>query len=297
MDDCGSSSVVNNFINSSDIGVNVTGSSVLIYYNSVNIEHSSGTSKTTSSAFRTYSTTGTIMNNIFKNTRQGYAYMRVTGGGSYSSNYNNLSTNGSNIGFWLTTGYTTFSGFQTGSGTNTNSYSADIIFNSISDLHVQSADEILYGTMISGITVDIDGETRNNPPYIGADEPMLTYNLNITTYLEGPYNGPNMNTALTNSLPKRQPYSAPIHSGTESVTEAFLLSNQKIVDWIVVELRSDINTKVTSRAGFLLNNGQIVDLDGTSNLQFNNVFPGSYYFVVHQRNHLSIMSALPQLLN
>ncbi len=68
---------------------------------------------------------------------------------------------------------------------------------------------------------------------------------------------------------------------------------ENTVDWILVELRdSEDNTKVIKRvAGFLLNNGSIVNKDGEQ-LSFN-VAKTSYYVVIYHRNHLPIMSANP----
>jgi len=66
----------------------------------------------------------------------------------------------------------------------------------------------------------------------------------------------------------------------------------------LVELRDAINaasaTKATAVAqlpAFILNNGNIVALDGVSNLQFSNPVANNLFVVIYNRNHQSIMNA------
>jgi hypothetical protein len=79
------------------------------------------------------------------------------------------------------------------------------------------------------------------------------------------------------------------YNGAESVTS---IPNNDIVDWVLVSLRNEIekSSTVERRAAFLINDGTIVDIDGTSALSFP-VAPGNYYIVLEHRNHLSIMSS------
>ena len=81
------------------------------------------------------------------------------------NDYYNL--NGSNL---LTLGASTFnsSNYINGGGFNANSKNQNPGFTSPLDLHVGSA--CVNGIQISAITTDIDGQTRNNPPDMGADE-------------------------------------------------------------------------------------------------------------------------------
>ena len=66
-----------------------------------------------------------------------------------------------------------------------------------------------------------------------------------------------------------------------------------IVDWVFVELRSSTNldSVITTRAALLQADGDIVDMDGVSDLTFVNAPAGPYYVVVRHRNHLGIMTA------
>jgi len=68
-----------------------------------------------------------------------------------------------------------------------------------------------------------------------------------------------------------------------------------IVDWIFVELRdkNDYTSVVATRAGLLQRDGDIVDIDGTSSLFFDNVNVDFYFVVIRHRNHLGIMTKYP----
>jgi hypothetical protein len=99
-------------------------------------------------------------------------------------------------------------------------------------------------------------------------------------------------TLLTNGyIPSSQPYGdAPWnHNGIENVTPIPAGS----VDWILTEIRTGTasSTIVATRAAFIMSDGSIADLDGSSQLHFPGIVPGNYYIVLHHRNHLSVMSA------
>jgi len=145
------------------------------------------------------------------------------------------------------------------------------------------SDEIFIGTHGRGVFKIDAGEL------IGAS--VITLNSKI--FLEGDFSGGSMSTELNtqNVIPLSQPYNtAPWnYEGTESVTSI----PANVVDWILVELRTNTNASSVEakRAGFIKNDGTIVDLDGTSNLEFQNLNPADYYIVIYHRNHLSAMSA------
>jgi len=125
--------------------------------------------------------------------------------------------------------------------------------------------------------------------------PLNSGLLDCRVFLEGPYSilGDSMLTTLYNNgmIPLNQPFTDPpwYYIGTESVTEI----PEGVVDWILVELREDTTSTspvIDTRAGFILSDGKIVDMDGSSPLRFN-VSEDDYYVVVKQRNHLSVMSS------
>jgi hypothetical protein len=124
--------------------------------------------------------------------------------------------------------------------------------------------------------------------------------VNLKTYLEGAYSGLGMSVALNSSgyLPLNQPYnSAPWnYPGTENVAA---IPNANVTDWVLVELRETNGgaesatpaTMIDRQAGFILNDGTIVGLDGASPLRFGDEITDNLFVVVYHRNHIGIMSA------
>jgi hypothetical protein len=104
-----------------------------------------------------------------------------------------------------------------------------------------------------------------------------------------------MSSSLNSVLPLAQPYNVTPwnYSGLESVAAGFFSSHTDIVDWVLAELRkaSDKNV-VATRAAFIKSDGSIVDLDGTSPVEFNED-AGNFYIAIEHRNHLAVMSANP----
>ncbi|MCK6621380.1 MAG: hypothetical protein HUU32_13910 [Calditrichaceae bacterium] len=126
-----------------------------------------------------------------------------------------------------------------------------------------------------------------------ADEVLLA---DLKVFLEGPYSGGSMSTTLNTGdyLPLEQPFNtAPWnYAGTESVAGI----PAGVVDWVLVQIRSDETTEQATRAAFLKSDGMIVDLNGTSPITFD-VPDNNYYMVIYHRNHLAIMSAAQVGLN
>ncbi len=127
---------------------------------------------------------------------------------------------------------------------------------------------------------------------------------NVKVFLEGPYDDvlDDMSTNLNPAdLPLAQPYDDAAYTGTqleyngtETVSD-WTGARASVVDWVLVELRTTTAATSTfaARAGLLLDDGTIVDIDGTSALGFSAQPAGSYYIVVRHRNHLAVMSASP----
>lgn len=97
---------------------------------------------------------------------------------------------------------------------------------------------------------------------------------------------------VKNLIPLLQPYGAMGYSGLETMNPTVLLTTgaNAVVDWVLVELRSDTSTMVMRKAGLLQRDGDIVDVDGVSPLTIP-VSAGNYYVVIKHRNHLGVMSA------
>ncbi len=97
-------------------------------------------------------------------------------------------------------------------------------------------------------------------------------------------------------LPIMSPYSDSLTCDTTVLnnggTSGTGTINDDIVDWVWIELRDETdNTLVKgSRSALLQRDGDVVDVDGLSNIQIE-VSPGNYHIAVKHRNHLSIMTA------
>jgi hypothetical protein len=83
--------------------------------------------------------------------------------------------------------------------------------------------------------------------------------------------------------------------GSETVGS---IPNGDVVDWVYVEFRDAVDapsataaTRIDRQAGFLLDDGSIVGLDGVSNLFFSGTVANNLFILIHHRNHLDIMSA------
>jgi len=120
--------------------------------------------------------------------------------------------------------------------------------------------------------------------------------VDLKVNLEGPYNGVEMESNINEMLPLSQPFnSAPWnYAGSETVNG---IPNNNVVDWILIELRDATNatsanasTSIATQAGFILENGNIVWLDGVSPLYFNVDVTNNLYGVIRHRNHIGIMN-------
>ncbi|MEJ2614909.1 MAG: hypothetical protein P8Z35_08125, partial [Ignavibacteriaceae bacterium] len=122
----------------------------------------------------------------------------------------------------------------------------------------------------------------------------LPITISAKVFLQGPYSvGDTMSTILNRNhyIPLTQPYSAyPLnYAGDEKVSQI----PSGVVDWVLLELRKGTTsaTTVAKRAAFIRSDGNIVDLDGISPVEFAGIQTGGYYLVIDHRNHLSIMSS------
>jgi hypothetical protein len=108
----------------------------------------------------------------------------------FSSIDNNDYFSTDNVGNLGGTVRATLSAWQTATGSDAASRAEDPLFVSATDFHLQPSSTLLgAGTSIAAVTVDIDGEARDNPPDIGADEipaPLVgTFEFSAPTYNVG----------------------------------------------------------------------------------------------------------------
>jgi hypothetical protein len=105
------------------------------------------------------------------------------------------------------------------------------------------------------------------------------------------------------SFPLTQPYDLPPYnySGTEQILPQVLQvsGDNAIVDWVLVELRDGATPGmiVTRKAALIQRDGDVVELDGISDLHFNGIPAGDHRLAVRHRNHLGILTDIPYHLN
>jgi len=154
--------------------------------------------------------------------------------------------------------------------------------------------EIATETFISGNTILTQGFQQPVEGII-----ISGIDLDLLVYLEGPFTGGQMTTNLNNAgeIPLTQPFNTVPwnYNGTEFVAA---IPNIDIVDWVLIELRDAADaasaigtTTIAQQAAFLLKNGSVVGIDGSSILEFNHSLIQSLFVVVWHRSHLGILSA------
>lgn len=136
---------------------------------------------------------------------------------------------------------------------------------------------------------------------MGAYEYFERKELALSVFLEGPFNGVDMDTeiAVLIDFPLTQPYfqSPWNYLGSESLTST---PGPDVVDWILIELRDAANAAlatnekiISSFAGLLLSDGSVVSTNGTSNIQFFDIAEEQLFVTIKHRNHLGLISASP----
>ncbi len=165
----------------------------------------------------------------------------------------------------------------------------------IKHLVFDEQDNLWIGTDKGGLSVFNPQGIENITP----QEQKVAFHL----FLEGAYqtNG-TMSTALqeANLLPLTQPYNqAPyFYDGNEAVTTM----PDGVVDWVLVEARlgtpqasGERNTvTVETHAALLIEDGTLMDTDGTIGVTFRCLQPNAaYYFCIRHHNHLDVISSNP----
>ena len=174
------------------VGIRISGgSNYKIYYNSVSISDTIGSTSSgvVSSCLyiSTASTNMDIRNNIFSNNRFGgtspknYAVFSSSASTTFLNiDYNDYWTTGGYFGY-LAGDILNFNDWQTATGQDFNSISDDPHYLSPTDLHINPAFSNVCDNAdpIVSVTTDIDGDARSaTTPDIGADE----YDCGVTTF-------------------------------------------------------------------------------------------------------------------
>jgi hypothetical protein len=129
--------------------------------------------------------------------------------------------------------------------------------------------------------------------------------ISVVVYLQGGYDSDAglMRDALRSNdvLPLSEPYTdlgyTHIGGGGETVQPTVFDTDgtEAIVDWVFLELRdkSDPFLIEATRSALLQADGDVVDVDGVSPVDFGSLSSSEYYVVVKHRNHVGVMSAFP----
>lgn len=152
-----------------------SGANNKIYYNTIHMNSTSVGGR--SSCLYIYGGTAVdVRNNIFYNTQSTgtqYAVYSNIANTELTSNYNDFFVTGATTNMPVRSGnseYASVASWNTASSKDANSVSFAPVFSTSLYLNTTSTtNDGLQGIAISGITTDIDGETRTKP-YIGADE-------------------------------------------------------------------------------------------------------------------------------
>lgn len=183
--------IANNMITATSVSATATIYGIRTYYNNyTQIFHNSVLVNSSGGrAFDQYYGGNIILtNNSFVNESTGYAIYSTPVAGITASNYNNLFTNGINLGYFNSAVRATLADWQTASGFDAASVSMDPNYLSTFDLHTFYAPFNNLGTPIAIVTDDIDGQLRDvATPDIGADEYSPLYNEAAMIEITSPY--------------------------------------------------------------------------------------------------------------
>jgi hypothetical protein len=146
-----------------------------------------------------------------------------------------------------------------------------------------------------------------------SDDVVVTYNNSITCYpilnvkaLLNNYDtlSQEMSAYYTQNMtgfPLSDPYRTMfsnnfthVNNPTVDMTTQSALSNNFIVDWVFLELRtgtSGSTTVVYTKAALLQKDGDVVAMDGVSPVSFNTAPLGDYFICLRHRNHLGFRTA------
>lgn len=177
------------------------------------------------------------------------------------------------------------------------------------------ADKLLYNTTLSNDNLAIlydggngDGFALNQENVFLNPNQIVDLRLNIKVLLQGPLITPEdiglMNDILRENglLPTISPYADAAILDPNVLNIGGLigtgLPQDDIVDWVWIEIRSNVdNTNlIKSQSALLQRDGDVVALDGTSDLILEAV-ADDYFVITKHRNHLGVMTQNPITLS
>jgi uncharacterized protein YjdB len=147
----------------------------------------------------------------------------------------------------------------------------------------------------------LEGSLMNNANATAGGRPLMRDNLRMSPFNgsryipdSSPYRFPTDFINITNKYNHVGPGLLPEFQNITNPSTVFGVTGQNaIVDWVFLELRSKVNqtTIWASRAGLIQRDGDIVDLDGVSPIEFPGTPMDDYYVVLRHRSHLGVMTA------
>ncbi|MFO7445619.1 MAG: right-handed parallel beta-helix repeat-containing protein [Ignavibacteriaceae bacterium] len=244
-----------------------------------------------------------FVNNILYASSKGHAYLyNTTNTSGCFVDYNLVYSEGglnAPVGLDSDKGSQTFTRWRSNhTNWDKNSINADPLFKSPEsfDFRLKPGSPAINRGITMGLLSDFIGLPVIGAPDLGAFEvPNLINKVKIRTFLQGAYINGSMHTQLTslNIIPASNPYNTSPwnYMGTENIAT----SQPDIVDWVLVELRSGLgsSTKAAQKALLLRNDGCIVDISGSEEVEFGDLSGSEYYIIIYHRNHLPVMSASP----
>ncbi len=215
-------------VTSNGHGITINGAATAggykIYHNSINL-NTNQTSGTTAALNITSAVVAAgaidLRNNILANTQTAgatrFSVFSAAAASVFSTiNYNDYFSTGA-VGSLGGTVRTTLADWQTATGQDANSKAVDPLFVSATDLHLQPTSPMLgMGVSGTGITTDIDGQTRDTPPDIGADEIIASVTPGSVQFSSATYTAAEPGDTITQGVITRTGGSAGAISATFS---------------------------------------------------------------------------------
>ena len=169
-----------------------------------------------------------------------------------------------------------------------------------SGTHYSSSGHSLSWTIGESATATLSDPSNTLTQGFHQPEQVLV-SINIKAFLQGPYRSISglMHDSLRAQglIPLSEPYSAlgysNINGGAENLDPSVLNTTgpNAIIDWVHVELRdkTDDQNVIATRNALLQADGDIVEVDGISPVEFD-AASDDYYLSIQHRNHVHIMS-------
>ena len=157
----------------------------------------------------------------------------------------------------------------------------------------------LGNNTVTLLVTDVHGNSSSCDAIVTVEDPIGNCGIRIRpkVYLQGAAINPNTgeeslmrdDLRVADLVPITSPY-ADSQILTASVLDA--TGDNAIVDWVWIELRdpNDASVVIAGQSALLQRDGDIVAIDGVSDLRFL-VDPDNYYVLVTHRNHLGVLSA------